>query len=177
MKKWFLALLLIAVSMVIVAIPLAAQDATTDEELEKLVDTIQTDSTVIQEDTADIVLTREDSIQIIHLVFQHAFKPRQDITINTIIYAPHLNPEWIPEIEGRNFILITDKEERQKKAETEGSFLYYRIGEIKVKGQKVHAGYGFAYEPWSMIASGGTGMEFEKVDGEWVGKVTISWVS
>ena len=134
------------------------------------------------------LITEEDKVAIIRLTLERALIDKEipDYELikdneNIILSTANIDANLVVEIPGTNLILLTP-DKIQEKADREGDFLYLRFEPIEMKDSEVIVSLS---NNWAVskdsenlyLSGGGFRIEYQKIDGKWVGRVALVWMS
>lgn len=172
MRRAFLAVIAIVVTLIHASICVAQQNPPQAEE---------------QKSAADW-FTQEDKAEVIKLSLERALVQKKIPDYNIIekqefflLSTENITRELVPEIEGINLILLTP-EQIQERAESRGDYVYYfRFTKFEVEDAKVRVSLDnipmYAKKPTRLAFGGGFTIEFQKIEGKWIGKEVINWIA
>ena len=140
-----------------------------------------------QESPEAAELPAKDKAELIRLTLERALVDKKIPDYNIIakqesflLSTENISAELVPEIKGIKLIQLAP-EEIKERAETDGSYVYYfRFRKFEVEGARVLVMLDnipmYANKPRRFAFGGGFTIEYEKMDGEWIGKEKINWI-
>lgn len=133
-------------------------------------------------------ITDKDITEVMRLTLERALVaqeiPDYDLiedTANIVLSSENVNPSLLPQISGVTLTLLSP-EQIQEKADRQGDFLYLRFKEITVEDSKIIVSLESAWavgknSTTAYLSGGGFTVEYRRDGKEWVGEVTVTWIS
>ena len=131
--------------------------------------------------------TQEDKAELIKLSLERAIVEKKIPDYNIIekqeyflLSTENITTDLVPDIKGVNLILLTP-EQIQERAENRGDYVYYFwFTKFEVEDVKVRVSLDnipmYAKKPARLAFGGGFIIEFQKMEGKWVGKEVSNWI-
>jgi hypothetical protein len=135
-------------------------------------------------------VTDADKAEIVRLTFEDALLRKKlpayygsltEGQANLVLSTQNIKPSWVGDLPGHKLVLMSPAE-IQRKADTEGDFLYLSFVELKAKGSCVAV---TLMNSWAVgksssmgyLSGGSVTYEYRRPSGKWIGKWIIGWIS
>ncbi|HMJ07488.1 MAG TPA: carboxypeptidase-like regulatory domain-containing protein [Pyrinomonadaceae bacterium] len=121
-------------------------------------------------------MTDSDKAEIVRHALRQATAGSKEV-----ISTKNISAGWLDTSLLKIFSPMTH-DEIQKRADTTGDFMYWRFSQLRVKGQCVVVSLDNLWavgkkSQMGYVSGGGQTYEYRKVDGKWIGKPIIGWIS
>ena len=139
------------------------------------------------DDAPEGTVTEADRAEVIKATLSAVASSRSDLIEPTqrekgvVFSTRNIQRNWVRELPGLSVQLLTPNE-IQRKANTQGDFLFLSIPEVKVRQQCIAV---TVTNSWAVgtrsrsvyLSGGGASYEYRKQSGRWVGKLVSGWIS
>ena len=139
------------------------------------------------DDAPEGTATQQDKAEVIRATLAEVASSRSDLIEQTqrekgaVLSTQNIRTNWVGGLQGLSVQLLTPNE-IQRKANTQGDFLYLSIPEVRVRHQCIAV---VITNSWAVgarsksvyLSGGGAAYEYRKESGRWVGKYISGWIS